>query len=185
MASEDLNLNGVRSLSQALQRIPNGSALADLSARLGLWTTSAHAAPGVRAAFPTKLSNLGPNELSDLNATWIAEVGRVVELGGMLHGLQDQLRVRAKSARASARSRARRAWAEDRKDDVKPKSPTAGELNDLAEEDQAVVDIDDQMSYVALLLASATAAKEASYAYRDALSREITFRCEQMKARLY
>lgn len=185
MSAQDLNLNGVRSLTQALDRTENGTAAAALADRLGLWTRTLHQSPETRAAFKSKFSDLGPNELSDLNATWIAEAGRVVELVGLLSGLQDQLKVRAKSARASARAKARRDLAAAADGDTKRKAPTVAELNDMAEEDSAVKDIDDQLAFVALLLASAQAAKEATYMYRDAISREITFRCEQMKARLY
>jgi hypothetical protein len=179
VAADELNLSDIKSLTEALGRIPNGREAAELAQALGLWTSSLHRSPAERQPFPQRMSELSPPQLSDLSARVISDAGRVVELCGLLKGLQDRLKMRSKQAHARARATQRRSWPRE------TKAPTVAELNDLAEEDQAVLEIDEQMSVLALLSASAEAEREALFLYRDAVSREITFRCAQIEARIY
>ena len=59
------------------------------------------------------------------------------------------------------------------------------QLNDLAEEDPAVLDIVEQQEIIAIMYAQAIAAKEVTLQYLNTISREISFRDSQMKARVY
>lgn len=148
-------------------------------ARLGLWTSDAHKGADVRDRFPQQFSNLGPAELSDLSAKVVSDAGRVAELVGLLNGLETRLKMRSRAARAAARSKVRREWPEGEK------SPTKTELDDRSEEDPAVVELDEQISLLQLLLAQAQAVKEANQMYKEAVSREITYRSAQMQSRMY
>lgn len=173
------DIASITALRQALERIPEGADAVRLFAKLGLWTSESHRAPGERKAFPSEFSKLGPNELSDLSARVISEAGRVVELVGLLNGLQARLELRMRAARAAARSKARRAWPEDQK------APTKAELDDTAEEDPTVIELGEQLGLLQLLLAQAGAVREASQLYKEAVSREITYRAAQLQARMY
>jgi hypothetical protein len=173
------NLDDLTSTRRALARIPGGAEAVRLMGRLGLWTSAAHDRPGERKPFPTRYSTLGPDELSDLSARVTSEAGRVAELVGILTGLDAQLRIRGKAARAAARSRVRRGWPED------VKAPTKTELDDLAEEDPAVMECDEHTALLAVIIASAKGAAEANQMYRESISREITLRTAQMNSRLH
>lgn len=174
----DLQLSSITELRHALQRFPGGVEAVRLFARLGLWSVEAHKQPGTRQPFPSKFSDLGPDELSDLSARVVADSGRVLELVGVLNGIEAKLKIEAKAVRAAARARARRAWSGE-------KAPTKAEIDDLAEEDPAVRDVDTKMSLLAVLLAAANAAKEANTLYKEGVSREITYRAAQLNARMY
>lgn len=180
MASEDLNLTGLKSLQQALERTPTGAAAVLLARRMGIWTASAHNAPDERAPFHKDLSTLEHSQLSRLLGTWTAEYGRIIELNGVLIGQDQALKIELKSAQAAARSRVRR----DREaKELKPLS--VSDLKDTADEDPAVVDLYERATLLVILLASAGAAKEATAQYLASISREIAFRDVQMKARIY
>lgn len=172
------DLDGLKSLRTTLARMPGGTEAVRLMARLGLWTTTLHDQPGERKAFPQRFSTLGPGELSDLAARVASDAGRVLELVGILTGLDAQLRIKSKSARATARSRIRRNWPEG------TKAPTRGELDDLAEEDTDVRDVDRQQALLAMLLAQAKAVAEANTLYKESVSREITMRTSMMHSRI-
>ena len=150
-----------------------------LMARLGLWTSEAHRGAQTRPAFPREFSSLGPEQLSDLSARVISDAGRVIELNGLLLGLEAQLKVRVRAARASARARSRREWPED------AKAPTKTELDDLAEEDSAVVSVEEQLALLAQLRAQTEAVREANQLYKEGVSREITYRAAQLQSRVY
>jgi hypothetical protein len=177
MASEDLNLSGIRSFDQAMARTRNGTASVELASKLGLWTTSAHARVTTRAIFPEQLSDLAPTSLSDLYARWTSEFGRVTELLGAIHGQEQLLKIQLKSAQASARARIRRAHPDAKF--------TMAQLSDLADEDQSVLDIVEQQGLISVLSSQSSAAKEVTLQYLQTISREISFRDAQMKARVY
>jgi len=179
MASEDLNLTGVKSLNQVLSRVKNGVASVELANRLGLWTEPAHTRKNSRPEFPVKLSDLTPQQLSDLYSAWTGEFGRIVELCGTINGQEALLRIQLKSAQASARARIRRNLQEGER------APSQGALNDQVDEDPAVVDLIEQSGLLLVVGAHATAAKEATAQYLATISREISFRDAQMKARIY
>ena len=173
------NIGSVTALRQALERIPEGAEVVRMFAKLGLWTSEAHRGASERKMFPTEFSKLGAPELSDLSARVVSEAGRVAELVGLLSGLEARVKLRSKSARASSRSRSRRDWPEEQK------APTRSELDDLSEEDPAVVELEEQLGLLQLLSAQAQAVREANMMYKDAVSREITYRAAQMQARIY
>lgn len=176
--TDSSDFDGLKSLRTTLARMPGGTDAVRLMARLGLWTTTLHDNPGDRKAFPQRFSNLSPGELSDLAARVASDGGRVLELVGILTGLDTQLRIKSKSARAAARSRIRRNWPQG------TKAPTRGELEDLAEEDSNVRDIDTQQALLAVLLAQAKAVAEANALYKESVSREITLRTSMMHSRI-
>jgi len=180
VAAEDLNLTGISSLDQALARTKNGTPAISLARRLGLWTDQAHAAASDgRRTFTANLSELTPEQLSDLNGRWTADYGRLVELCGAIAGQEALLKVQLKSAQAAARARVVRNLPAD------AKRPSQQMLSDEAEQDAAVVDVSDQLALLSVLAAHAQAAKEATGQYLATISREITYRDAQLKARIY
>jgi hypothetical protein len=179
MATEDLNLNGLKSLTQALARTRNGLAAVELATKLGLWSAEAHRDPSVRPSYTRDLSQLTHTQLSDLYGQWTGEFGRITELCGAIAGQEALLRIQIKSAQASARSRIRRAHPAD------AKPLPAQTLADMADEEPTVVDLLEQNGLLSVLSAHAGAAKEATAQYIASLSREIAFRDAQMKARIY
>lgn len=178
MSAEDMNLSAVRDLDGALSRTKNGQAAVKLASKVGLWTDELHSSSARRAAFPRRLSDLAPSELSDLYSSWTSEFGRVLEVCGALEGQAALLKVQMRSAEASARANVRRSATEGR-------SMTQQHVADLAAEAPELRDIAEQMAVVAVLNAHALAAKEATSQYLSTLSREISFRDAQMKARIY
>lgn len=180
-AVDDINLSDLRSAHQALQRTPLGESVAELAERIGLMTEGVHRSSATRRKFHTNISRLSPPQLSDEQSYWASEYGRIVELIGVLQGQEKYLALKSKSARAQARARLRRSGGGD-ESQVKA---TSSQINDAAEEDPVVIDLDERSALVSLLLASALAAKEATTMYLQSLSREITFRCAQMDSRLH
>jgi hypothetical protein len=179
MTTEDLNLSGIKNLAAALARTKNGTAAVDLVNRLGLWTQSAHERKNVRVEFPSKISEFTPSQLSDLYSTWTAEFGRVLELCGIVSGQEALLRIQLKAAQASTRARLRRNVAPE------AKQPATGTLNDMVDEDPSVLDLIEQHSLIVVLGSHLSATKEATSQYLASISREISFRDSQMKARVY
>jgi hypothetical protein len=175
-----LDLSSVRSLTNALDRTPNGTAVVELGRKLGLWSTAAHANPEDRKPFIASLGTISERQLSDEMGYWTSEFGRLAELNGVLVGQRNELGIRGKKLRATAKSKIRKECVrEDRK------APTQGELNDLAEEDVEVLENDERLVLVETMVAFVQAAKEATAQYLQTLSREIAYRDAQMKARLY
>lgn len=177
---DNVHLDDIRSAYQVLQRTPSGEAVADLAERIGLLTEGVHRSSVSRRKFHANISRLSPPQLSDEQSYWASEYSRIVELIGVLQGQEKYLALKSKSARAAARARIRRNTTDDG-DLVKM---TASALTDAAEEDPAVVEVDDRVAIVAILLSSAMAAKDATAMYLQTLSREVTFRCAQMDSRL-
>lgn len=181
---DDLHLSDLKSVRQVLERTPAGAQVADLAERLGLMTEHVHKIPAVRRAFQVTISRLGAPQLSDEQSYWSSEFGRIVELIGVLQGQEKLITLRAKSARAQARARVRRTW-EETDEQQRRARLTDAEVADAAEEDPVVQDLDLQAGTIAVLLSSALAAKESTQMYLQSLSREISFRCSQMDARLH
>ena len=179
--NDTLAVDGMTTPEQVLSRTPNGSEMLRIGRALGLVSTTINQKIE-RQAFIRNISDLGPKELSDQQSLWASEYGRLCELHGLLIGQRDHLNLQMRSAKARARSRARSRLADD---SSSRKPPTATELNDLAEEDSTVQKITEQLGVVELLAASTSAAKEATDRYLQALSREISFRCTQIEARIY
>jgi hypothetical protein len=175
--ADSLNLAAVRTVKESLARLPSGVELIELAARLGLWTEAAHTAQPPRKVFPTRFSTLGPDELSDLYAEWVSDAGRLAELCSSLSGVRDRLNLQLKAERARARVRVR---------DAAPDTKwTAVALDDAASSDQSVRDSEAALEMVTVLLATAEGAREATGIYLTGISREITYRTEQMRARVY
>jgi hypothetical protein len=175
--SDVLNLASIRSVRDSVSRLPSGAELLQLATRLGLWTDSAHTSPTARKMFPGKFSTLGPDELSDLYAEWISDAGRLAELCSILAGHRDRLSLQLKAERSRARSRLRAT-----NPDMKY---TAAALDDGVAGDQGLRDLEEAFELVTVLLAAAEGAKEATAVYLTGISREITYRTEQMRSRMY
>jgi len=176
---EDINLTDLRSVHQVLERTPLGEDIAELAERIGLVTEGVHRSSVVRRKFHTNISKLSPPQLSDEQSYWASEYGRIVELIGILQGQEKYLNLKAKAARAAARARLRR-----NSEEAQGGKVTSSQIADAAEEDPVVRELDERSSIVGILLASASAAKDATTIYLQTLSREITFRCAQMDSRL-
>lgn len=177
---DDLNLSDLRSVHQVLERTPLGEGIAELAERIGLVTEQIHRSSVVRKKFQANVSKLSAPQLSDEQSYWASEYGRIVELLGILQGQEKYLGLKSKAARAAARARLRRNAEEE-----PAAKTTSAQINDAAEEDPVVRELDERAAIVGILLASATAAKEATTIYLQTLSREITFRCAQMDSRLH
>jgi len=178
MAGEDLNFSNIRSLSAALDRLPTGTDVVELAKRLGLWTTQAHMSVAERPLFKANLADLTHAQISNEAGRWTADFGRITELYGVLIGQREQIKVRLKLARAEARTRVRAAHTET-------KALTVAAINDQAEEDPAVLDEEQRLALVETLLAQVSATREISQQYLATLSREISLRDAQLKAKLY
>lgn len=172
-------IGDLSTLSQVLARTPNGSELVKLAEHLGLITEGTIGTKNSRRAFKTNVSGLSEQALSDEQGWWTGEMGRLVEMVGILQGQEKVLTLESKSARAKARGRVR---AKAKSDGEKM---TAGQVSDDAEEDPLVLETDEKAELILLLLASAQAAKEATAVYLASISREITFRCSRMQAGFY
>ncbi|MCP4792027.1 MAG: hypothetical protein GY882_01625 [Actinomycetia bacterium] len=174
---QTLNLDDLSNTEQVLERTPSGAEVQRLAVRLGL--IDGTATKVARRPFRHNLSQLAPAALSDEQGWWSSEFGRIMELHGLLVGQQKLLSLEAKKARASVRSRLRKRAAEDEA------RITQGELNDLAEDDPSVREVDERGAMVELLLAATSTSKEVIERYLNTLSREIAFRQAQMDARIY
>lgn len=181
MSDETLNFRNLKSVGQLLERLPNGSSSVELYKRLGLWTTRAHEVTIERIPFPNNLADLDERGLTRLYGSWTAEYGRIVELCGVLTGQDQVLKIRIKSATAKAKVRIRNE--REAEEGLKPLS--ASDLKDAAEEDTHVLELNETACLLVMAQASANAAKHATEQYLSTISREISFRDGQMKARIY
>ena len=179
MIGDGADLRDVTTLPKLLARTPSGEAVAQLAERLGLLTENSLCASSARRPFVNDISTLVPARLSAEQSHWAGEFGRIVELIGLLQSQEKFLALRIKGAKASARSRVRRdAETTERK-------VTAGQVTDEADEDPNVREVEEQSMLVAEMLAVAMASKEATTLYLSVISREISFRCAQMDAKIY
>lgn len=188
--SDDVTIQGLRSLDAVLERLPQGASARTLARQLGLWSTEAHrsASSGRTQIFPTRLSDMTEGQLSDTYAYWLSEVFRSTELVGLLEGQNLLLDLESRSVRARARSRARTALrsesAKSAGEGRAVKEPTAAAVADAVEEDANVMTVDSAIGMLGVVLASAKAYKEACLAGTAGLSREISLRQAQMNAKL-
>lgn len=190
MSVDSVSLDNVKSLSQMLSRLPQGTQARELAERLGLWSVALHnSVDSRRKVFPNSFSRLSEQDLSDTNAYWLSEVFRATELVGLLEGQRTMLTIESKSTRASARASLRRKYrreaeAAKQRGETPAKDPTAAQLADEVEENSQVQEQDKTLALLGVVLESAKAYKEACLAVTAGVSREISFRQAQMGARL-
>lgn len=177
----------MRNIGSALTKLNNGEVLIELAKKSGLWTSEVHNQVWERPRFKQNLGDLVPAALSNEFALWTSEFGRLCELLGHLTAHRDTLKISAKTARATARSRIRKdatALPQDADTAPKPVKPkTASEINDLAEEDPGVLDSDKALNIIEMLISIVAASKEATQMYLSTISRELAFRETQAKQR--
>jgi hypothetical protein len=175
------DLSTIRNLTEVLQATPNGTAIAELGRRLGLWTRAAQDGGNERRAFTANLGHLDAEPLSDEYGYWTSEFGRITELHSLLTGQKTQLAEKGKRLRASARTRLR----QDQRTRPEEKPYSEAALKDMAEDDAGVLTNDRMQVVVETLLSMTAGAKEATQQYLATISREIAYRDAQMKARIY
>lgn len=188
--SIELSITGISTLTNLLERLPQGTEAKRLAQRLAVFTTQAHENLAAnRATFPKVLSELTDGGLSDVYAYWSSELVRIYELFGLLDGQRKYLELQAKKERASARGRIRKAGedavaAAREAGDPKPDKKTAAEINDRAEEDAEVLQVVEVLAMLDMVMSSVSGYREACLAATTSLSREISFRQAQFQARL-
>lgn len=199
-SQSQMNLKTLRDLPAVLGRTAEGRDMLELAERLGLWSTDLHKTRE-RPVFPSEFPET-PKELSDLWAQWTQEANRITQLVGLLHGQEKYMTLKAKASRASARSRIRAEVvkaaekitrevdgtqgmsATARKTAIDRVKKTATQINDEAEEATEVREADEGLLFVQMLIASANAAKEVVLMNINSISREISYRGDQMRARI-
>jgi len=179
MSATDLDLSGLKSINQFFSRTKNGSAAIELATKLGIWTPSSHINIPERPQFTKDLSQLTPAQLSDAYGRWTAEFGRILEILGAVQGQEALVKLQIKSALAAARRKIRDSTPEGNK------PYTSAQLNDLAEDDSAVIDLHEQSALLVVLSAHLLTTKEATAQYIASLSREIAWRDSQIKGKVY
>lgn len=173
------NPDSVNSIIASLSKSENGSIALVLATKLGLWSVGSHKETISRSNFPYEISSLSHSQLSDLYSRWTSEFGRITELCGAINGQEFLLKLKIKTAQAKARSIIRSSSSSS----GKALSSTA--LNELADEDITVIELVEQGALLQLISAHANAAKEATAQYLASISREISFRDAQLKAKIY
>ena len=179
MTIENKNLGSVSEIVSVISKSENGSQALTMASKLGLWSIESHRGHLPRASYPSEISSMTHSQISDLYSRWTSEFGRITELHGAISGQETILKIKIKSAQAKARSRIR----SNQPPDAKPHS--AAVLSDLADEEPEVIELIEQSSLLVLLAAHVGASKEATAQYLASISREISFRDVQMKAKLY
>lgn len=185
----ELSISGINTLTNLIERLPQGANAQRLAQRLAVWTTQAHQnTSSNRKTFPQTLSELTEGDLSDVYAYWNSELIRIHELHGLLEGQRKFLDLLVRKERASARGRVRRKQDEENKqaveDGQKPVKLTASEVNDRAEEDQELLQYVEVLAMIDMVMASVLGYREACVTATTGLSREISFRQAQFQARL-
>lgn len=176
-----IDVNGIRNLTDLLNQLPGGKAALVLATRLGVFNEGNHQnSSDAKRAFPHKYSDLGDDDLSDANAYWNAELGRASELLGLLEGQKVLTTLEGKNARFKARSAARTRLAANNGGKI----PTAGVINDEAENDVGVQASNEIAGLLEMTIASVKAYKDACTSVVAGISREISFRQDQYKASL-
>ena len=185
-----LDLSDITNLTKLLDRLPQGAAARTLATRMGVWTSQAHDGASQRkTGFPTSYADLTDDQLSNSYGYWVSELGRAAERVGLLEGVRKLVELSAKQNRARAPSTVRKRLDDEeaaRLKDGLPKGPkpTVQMINDLAEEEEIVVETENIVGLLAIVSPSAGAFKEACAAVSNGLSREISFRQAQLGARI-
>jgi hypothetical protein len=169
----------VNEIVNSLSNSENGSIAMALATKLGLWSVDSHRPSVARESYPAEISSLSHSQISDLYSRWTSEFGRITELCGAISGQETLLKIKIKTAQAKARSVIRNRYNQS----TKPLSSTA--LSDLVDEDPNVIELYEQGTLLQLISAHANAAKEATSQYLSSISREISFRDVQLKAKIY
>jgi hypothetical protein len=173
----EIVLTGIDTLDKALTKVPTGNDSLKLAEKLGFWTSAIHNAEVKKPTFPKKISELTPSQLSDLYSEWTGEFGRIIELCGLIDSQLGVVKLQIKSAQTSARVAIRKASPEAKH--------TSTSLSDEADEDARVLALNEQFALLSMLDSYAKASKEATQQYLTSISREISFRDAQLKARIY
>ncbi|RJL21219.1 hypothetical protein [Bailinhaonella thermotolerans] len=183
------NLSAIRTTRDMVEHAGAGDEAAMMK-YLGLWTAQAHSRPAQRRPFAADMASLAGSALADEQAWWTSELGRVLELIGVLEARKVQCELTLKRAKASARAAIRRthqAAAQERaKEDgtpVKVAKLTVGELNDWADETQPVREAEESKAEVEAMLAMLAGVQRATEMYLSTLSREITRRGQELQLR--
>lgn len=184
-----LNLTGIQNLGRLLDRLPAGTAARELGQRIGVWNADSHAGAQSKVrTFPGSFSELSDDDLSDTWAAWNAEAIRLHQLYGLLEGQRRLLEMESKRARAQARSRVRTKFEEEAKtakaEGTTVKKPTTGEVNDLAEDEDTVIEADNNLVMLEMIMSQVSTYREACMTAINGLSREISFRQAQFTARV-
>ena len=68
----DIDVSGVRTLSELLDQLPTGKAAAVLASRLGVWSEGLHKkVEESRFTYPKNFSRMGDDEISAASSYWI------------------------------------------------------------------------------------------------------------------
>lgn len=176
---------GIRTIAQVVEGTPSGTDVVALLTRLGLWTSVVHSGVTARQPFPRTIAGMTQQQLSNEVSYWTHELGRIIEVLGVLSGQKALLELQVKRARIVARARTRRTFDKvDADGKLLVKAPTATVINEAAEADPAVLDADDRLVNVEVISCSVVASKEATLAFLSTLSREITHRGDQIRGGL-
>lgn len=176
--SGPIDLSTVTSLREAFRRLPEGPAILRLADRLGVTSEEGTIA---KVPFKTAVSNLSDGALSDYMQHITARAAAMTEIAGVLAALQSRLKMRAKSTRAKARGRALAAWKAENPD--AKTAPKVADVAALVELDEAVLDIENQITLVDMFAGMVAGAKEGHLMVKESLSREITLRSARLQAR--
>lgn len=174
-----------RTTNELIKQMPGDSvAFSNTLKKLGLWTAIAHNAIDERRPFSRNIAALDPDTLADEQAYWASEAGRITELHGFLTAQKVKSDLELKVATAKARSQVRQQNANKTDANGKAIKLTTGEVNDLAEAQQVLIDARQSAVLVESTVAAVAATKEATLLYLNTLSREITRRGDLLKARM-
>ena len=173
-----METDSIRALKVALAGIPGGTDALKLAMDLHLWSPADHQR-GSDDAFPRSFSDMTPDQISDLAAGLASRAGQVFELVRLCRGLLAHHKVRVEQAKAAARRRERAAVP------AEGKRPTAQEIEDRALDDVTVVDLLSVGASLEQIFELAIAQRDKLAVQKEAVSREITSRGNQMAAGLY
>lgn len=171
---KDVTDDPLAELKTVLASLPGGLTQLKAAAALGMWTPDAHSAANKARPFPQELSALLPGQVVDLHARLAARADVVYELLGLLNALEVQQEMKVKQAISAARNRARAAVPADQK----PLTKT--ELDDLAEDDVAVMEARSHMAVIRGWIGVVAAQEKKLLVQEKAISRSITLLTSQM-----
>lgn len=174
-----------RTTNELIKQLPGDSiAFASTLKKLGLWSSRVHDSVDERRPFQRNIASVAPDTLADEQAYWTSEAGRISELHGFLMGQKVKSDLELRVATAKARSQVRQQNATKTDANGKAIKLTTGEVNDLAEAQQVLIDAREATVLVESTLAAVAATKEATLLYLNTISREITRRGDLLRARM-
>ena len=172
-----LDFAGVRNVNDLMNVCGTHNNLTGLLEALGSFQRSGFIGNNARSPYPATFSNLDDDALSDANAYWNNELASATELAGAIDAQRTLAGLVVKRQQYTARKNVR-----DKYRTNGEKAPAASVVNEEADTTSIVTEEQDRQLILDVAYTSVKGYREACVGIVAGISREISFRQDQMRA---